>query len=142
MTYNLSIFISHSWQYSVHYEKLRGWIFDEQWTYGGVNLNFKNTSVPMDNPIHYAPNAQTLQNVIYALILQSNIVIVPTGMYSTYSEWIEKELKGAEKHDKPILGVNPWGQQRASGIVQRRATKIVGWNRQSVVKGIVDLCRR
>ena len=142
MTYDFSIFISHSWQYSEHYKTLKEWIFDNNWTWGGVNLNFTNNSVPKDDPIHNAPNAQILQNAIDVLILRSDIVIIPTGMYSSYSNWIEKELQGAEEFNKPILAVNPWGQQRASKIVQRRATKTVGWNKQSVLGGIVDLCHR
>ncbi|MGC6536090.1 MAG: TIR domain-containing protein [Candidatus Puniceispirillaceae bacterium] len=108
MKNNLSIFISHSWQYSEHYEKLREWIFDEQWSHGGVNLNFNDYSVPKDDPIHNAPNAQLLQNAIEALILRSDIVVIPTGMYSNYSKWIEKELQGAQKYRKPVLAVNPW----------------------------------
>jgi len=142
MSYQFNIFISHSWQYSGHYETLAKWIFDENWILDDVNLNFYNESVPKDDPIHNAPNAKLLEDVINALIMRSNIVIVPTGMYASYSKWIEKELQGATRQHKPILAVNPWGQQRASNVVQRRATKTVGWNKKKVITGIVELCKR
>ena len=141
MTYEIRIFISHSWQYSNHYETLENWIFGERWTLGGVNLNFHNESVPKNDPVHNAPNAQALEYIINALIMRSDIVVVPTGMYANYSKWIEKELRGASRQNKPILAVNPWGQQRGSNIVQRRASLTVGWNKQSVLNGIVKLCR-
>ena len=102
-------------------------------------MNFNDNSVPKDDPIHNARNALILQNTIEALISQSNIVIILTGMYANYSYWIDKELQGAEKSHKPILAVNPWGQQRTSRTVQSRATKTVGWNKQSVLDSIVRL---
>ena len=141
MTHNISIFVSHSWQYSKHYETLENWIFGERWNQGGVDLNFHNKSVPKDDPIHNPPNAQALEDIINAFIMRSDIVVVPTGMYASYSDWIEKELQGAEKQNKPILAVNPWGQQRPSFVVQSRASLDVGWNKRSVLKGIVKLCR-
>lgn len=142
MTYNLNIFISHSWQHPDHYETLRTWIFNNHWKIGDVDLNFNNYSVPRDDPIHNAPNAQMLQNAIDALIISSHIVIIPTGMYSSYSEWIDKELQSAQKHDKPILGVRPRGQQKNSGVVQENADKTVGWKEKSVLNGIVELSLR
>ena len=48
------------------------------------------------------------------------------------------ELKLEEKN-KPILAVNPWGQERGSGIVKKNANKLVGWNANSVVDGIWKL---
>ncbi|MGB2061692.1 MAG: TIR domain-containing protein [Candidatus Puniceispirillales bacterium] len=136
---NLRIFISHSWQYSGHYETLKEWIFDNNWVAGGLNLNFENNSVPKDDPIQNAANQQQLQHAIDALIIRSDVVVIPTGMYATHSCWIKKELQGAKKYRTPILGVNPWGQQRTSVVVQSKAKKTVGWTKESVLKGIVEL---
>lgn len=70
-----------------------------------------------------------------------HIVIVPTGMYATHSVWIGKEISSAVARNKPILGINPWGQRRRSGVVVGSASRIVGWNRKSVVKAIWNLYR-
>ncbi len=42
---------------------------------------------------------------------------------------------------KPILGVNPWGQERKSSVVATAAKETVGWNSKSVVDGIWRLYR-
>ncbi len=136
--YNIGVFISHSWSYSEHYEKLAEWVFQNNWTVNnGANpLIFHDLSVPKDDPIHNARNAAQLEQAIYAEIAKSHVVIIPSGMYASYSNWIQKEIKGAHLHGKPILAVNPYGQERKSGVVLDNAADGVGWNKQSVVSGI------
>ena len=60
-------------------------------------------------------------------------------MYANHSAWIQKEIDGADQHKKPILGVNPWAQQRQPSVVAAAATEIVGWNKKSVIDGIWKL---
>jgi hypothetical protein len=134
----LGIFISHSWKYSDHYETLREWIFDEPWYVGGTNdrIIFVDHSVPKDDPIHNAPNSEALRRAIYAKILLASIVVIPTGMYAAYSEWIQKEIDGSVAYGRPILAVNPWGAQKTASVVAEAANQTVGWNKQSVVDGI------
>lgn len=60
-------------------------------------------------------------------------------MYANYSKWIQKEIEGSSDYSKPILAVNPWRQQRASGVVVDAASKLVGWNKRPVVSGIWEL---
>lgn len=69
----------------------------------------------------------------------SHVIVIPTGMYANYSKWIQKEIDGSLGYSKPILAVNPWGRQRASGIVVDSASKLVGWNKKSVINGIWEL---
>jgi len=63
-------------------------------------------------------------------------------MYVNYSKWIGKEIDGAATKGKPVLGVDPWGQQRTSSVVAAAATKTVGWNKKSVISGIWELYRQ
>ncbi len=139
---NIHVFISHSWKYSKQYDKLAAWIFDEKWTVGNVTLRFANYSVPRDNPIHNAPNDLILRDAIYRKISRCHVIVIPTGMYANYSKWIKKEIEGSYKYKKPILAVNPWGQQRISSVVSSNSKKIVGWNQNSVVSGIWELYRQ
>ena len=90
-------------------------------------------------PIHDAPTAAELYDAISNQIGPSHVIVIPTGMYATLSNWVGKEIRAANNLDKPILAVNPWGQQRASREVQDSATKPVGRTKGSVVSGIWDL---
>ncbi len=141
-THQVHVFISHSWSYSGHYDTLAGWIFDEAWNSGQASINFQNFSVPRTDPILDAANDKQLQDAIYAQIARSHVIVIPTGMYAHYSKWIGKEIAGAGVYNKPILAVNPWGQQRTSSVVSSAAAKTVGWNSKTVVGGIWDLYYR
>ena len=140
-THTINVFISHSWSYSGHYETLRSWIFDENWSSGQASFNLKNFSVPKDDPIHNAPTDHALKEAIYRQILNAHVVVIPTGMYASYSKWINKEIEGANYYRKPILAVNPWGQERKSTDVISSAKKVVGWNKQPLVTEIWNLYR-
>ncbi len=135
---SINVFISHSWAHSEHYEKLAEWLFETSWTVhnGLTALHFVDWSVPKDNPIHDAPNDVALGMMINSLIVNSHVVVIPTGMYVNYSEWINKEIAGARDYNKPVLAVDLWGAQRTSSIVQQNAEDTVGWQKQSVVSGI------
>lgn len=135
----IHVFISHSWSYSNHYDTLAGWIFGNRWSVGSASLDFRNYSVPKDDPIHNAPTDAALRQAIFRQIAGSHVVIIPTGMYANYSNWIQKEIDGANNYKKKILGVDPWGQKRSSSLVVDASHTVVGWNKQSVIDGIWSL---
>ena len=54
-----------------------------------TNLFQRMTQSTMRQPTH------ALEAAILRRIDVSDIVVVPTGMYSSYSKWIGKEIKGA-----------------------------------------------
>lgn len=138
----MNVFISHSWAYSNHYDRLAEWIFGETWSVNDQRIQFLNTSVPRDNPIHYAPNDATLQQAIYERIAASHVVVIPTGMYANYSKWIRKEIDGARLYRKPIIAVDPWAQKRASSVVADAADESVGWNKQPIINAVWRLGNR
>lgn len=138
-TRQIHVFISHAWAHSHHYGTLASWIFDENWSYGQASLDFRNFSVPKDNPIHNVGSTKELTDAIFNQIARSHVIVIPSGMYATHSKWIKKELDGAKAYRKPILAVNPRGQERKAGIVLNNANIGVGWNKQSVVKAIWQL---
>ena len=131
---------------SGHYETLQKWIFGQRWRYGQASLRFSDYSVPKDDPIHDAPTAAALMAAILKKMVRCHVVIVPTGMYATHGAWGKpmdrkgnRQCNGKGEADS---GVNPWGQQRRSGVVVGAASRIVGWNRKSVVGAIWDLYRQ
>lgn len=138
-TRQIHVFISHAWAYSDHYDTLSDWIFGEKWSVGQASLDFRDFSIPKDNPIHNAANAQQLQDAIFNQIARSHVIVIPSGMYANHSKWIQKEIKGAKAYEKPILAVNPWGQQKKAGVVLDNANDGVGWNKKPVISAIWNL---
>lgn len=141
-THQIHVFISHSWTYSGHYDTLSDWIFNQSWSVGQASLDFRDFSVPKSDPIHNAPNSEKLKDAIYARMVRSHVVIIPSGMYANYSTWIQKEVAGAKQYSKPILGIEPWGQQRSAQLVIDSADKMVGWNKEPLINAIWELYYR
>ncbi len=135
-TRQIHVFISHAWAHSHHYDTLLSWIFGESWSVGQASLDFRDYSVPKNDPIHNVGSTQAQQSAIFDQIARSLVVIIPSGMYATHSKWIQKEIDGAKAYGKPILAVNPWGQERKSEVVLSSAESSVGWNRQPLINEI------
>ena len=129
--YNL--FISHSWSYSDAYNKLTSLLDNANY------FTYKNYSVPKDDPIHNANNDEELYEAIKQQIRYASVVIILAGVYSSYSKWIDKEIKIAEELGKPILAIEPWASDKTSLKVKNAADKIVKWNTDSIIRAIRDL---
>ncbi|MCY3973714.1 MAG: TIR domain-containing protein [Candidatus Dadabacteria bacterium] len=138
-TRQIRVFISHAWSHSGHYDKLAEWIFNLNWSVGSASLDFRDYSVPKNDPIHHASNNRQLQQAIFQQIKMSHVIVIPMGMYVNYSKWIRKEIDGSIHYSKPILAVDPWAQERSSSVVARASDEQVGWNKKSVVRGIWKL---
>ena len=133
-TFNL--FISHSWAYTDAYDKLINLLRNRE------NFAFKDYSVPRDDPIHDAENAEELRQAIRDQIAPCSVVLILAGVYSTYSRWIKEEIALARRgfeNPKPILAIEPWGSERTSVAVKEAADRTVAWNTESIVKAIREL---
>lgn len=128
MIYNL--FISHSWAYSDAYEKLTT-LLDN-----AMNFDYKNYSVPKDDPIHNAPNTAKLKEAIREQIKHASCVLILAGVYSSYSKWINIEIELAQEMGKRIIAIQPWGAERTSTVVKEAADVICKWNTKSIVDAI------
>lgn len=130
-TYNL--FISHSWSYSDAYDKLIYLL--NQKTY----FSFRDFSVPKDDPIHNAPTSIALYDAIKQQMNSCHVVLVMAGVYASYSDWIQKEMRIAKsefQYPKPVIAIKPWAQTNLSKFVTEKADEIVGWNTDSIVDAI------
>jgi len=127
------LFISHSWEYSDEYNRMVELLRDYP------NFRFRNYSVPEVDEI----DADTEEDLEQALredqIKPATVVIILGGMYVAHSKWIKKETILAEIEGKPILGVQPHGNEQMPNFVEDHADQIVGWRAKSVVEGIRDL---
>lgn len=136
MTQTYNLFISHSWSYSDAYEKLIDLLKARPY------FDFRDYSVPRDDPIHNAPNSQALYEAIKRQMAHCHVVLVMAGVYATYSPWIQKEVKIAKTEfqiPKPVIAIKPWAQTNVSQFVSENADEIVGWNTESIIEAIRKL---
>jgi len=127
MTYN--IFISHSWSYSDTYDDLINLLENAKY------FNFKDYSVPKDDPLDVNDDDE-LEDELRGQIKPVSCVLVPAGVYATYSKWINKEIEIAQDLDKKIIAIRPWDSEKTSTVVKECADCIVGWNTSSIVDAI------
>ena len=128
MRYNL--FISHSWNYNDAYDNLVSLLDAKPY------FEYKNYSVPKNDPIHNAPNDYQLKEAIRKQMQPVNCVLILAGVYSTYSKWINIEIDLAKSMGKKIIAIEPWGSEKTSVVVKHAADKIVKLNMDSIVKAI------
>jgi len=128
---NYRLLISHSWQYSNHYETIVSWLN------GASNFQWSNHSVSADNPLDTSTKRE-LKTRLTNQISGCHAVIIVAGMYASYSEWIDYEIDEALRMGKPIIGIKPWGNQVMPKKISDNATVLVNWNSSSLVSAIRD----
>ncbi|MBQ8643463.1 MAG: TIR domain-containing protein [Candidatus Methanomethylophilaceae archaeon] len=74
MIYNL--FISHSWLYSNNYDRL------VELLNKNPSFQYKNYSIPKNDPIHNAPNDYQLKEAIKKQMQHASCVLILAGVYS------------------------------------------------------------
>lgn len=128
-----NIFISHCWAYSDAYSKITG-LLNGQTSASG--FNYKNYSVPKDDPIHNAASDTALRIAIEAQMKPCSCILILAGVYATYSKWINIEIEIAQRLGKRIIAIEPWGSEKTSATVKNAAHAVVKWNGSSVVNAI------
>ncbi len=132
--YNL--FISHSWSYGDHYDRLVRLLSQRGY------FPFIDYSIPQDDPVHTRGSDGALYQAITNQMTPCHVVIIMAGVYATYSKWIDKEIEIARAgltRGKPILAIKPLGNTNVSSAVSSVADKVVGWRTESVVSAIREI---
>lgn len=133
-THNL--FISHSWGYGDAYDKLVNMLNKAE------RFSYRNYSVPKDSPIHGADTDRELLAAIKERMQFCDVVIILAGVYSSYSKWINKEIRLANSgfsNPKPIVAIQPWDSDKTSTVVKESADMIVGWKTNPIVSAVREL---
>lgn len=127
---NRIIFISHAWRYSEHYNTVVRWFNEEP------NFSWNNCSVPSDDALP-DKTSKGLSAGMTRQINPAQVVIILGGMYAAHSDWINYEISEAQRLNKVVIGVRPWGQERVPIVVQNASIcEPVGWNRSSIIQAI------
>ena len=132
-TYDL--FISHAWQYGNSYTLLI------QMLNNALYFKYRNYSAPSENPLKNlnGTDVKTKTQIVDAIerkIKPANCVLVLSGMYTVYHDWMKYEIDTAIRLGKPIIGIKPWSNSVVPKYVQDNANVIVGWNTSSIVEAI------
>ena len=131
--YDYRLFVSHAWKYGDNYNKLINLLDNAKY------FSYYNYSAPSQKPL-FPPGTpktnQQIREMITNKIRPAQVVIVISGMYAAYSDWMQYEIDEAVRMKKPIIGVYPWGQINAPYAVTSVATEMVRWNTDSIVSAI------
>lgn len=69
-------------------------------------------------------------------ITSSHVLIILSGLITSYQELIQKQIKIAMKLNKPILVIRPFGMENVPPYLENIATRVVGWNGPCIVDAI------
>ena len=127
-----NLFISHAWSYSEHYWKVVNWFNEEP------NFNWKNYSVPSHDGCSQTTQSG-LETCLTNQMSPAQGIIMLSGMYAAYSDWIDYEIDEAVRMGKTIIGVKPWGQEKVPVKIQNNANIMVGWNSASIIQAVRNL---
>ena len=123
------LLISHSWSYSEKYDTIERWLND------APNFLWSNYSVCCDNPLDTKTDSELKQRLTNRISNCSAIIVI-SGMYSTYSKWIDYEIDEAIRFGKPIIGVRPRGAERVPLKIQNCANVMVNWQSSSIIDAV------
>lgn len=126
---NYHILISHSWNYSNAYNTVENWLKNSSY------FIWSNYSVCCDKPLDTKSDTE-LRIALTNRISNCSCIVVLSGMYASYSEWIDYEIDEAIRMNKPIIGLKPWGQEKVPAKISNNATVMVGWNSSSLIDAI------
>lgn len=132
-TYDL--FISHAWRYGDDYIRLTNMLDN------ATNFYYRNYSAPKDKPLHNIDTTDVrtkdqIKQAIVRKISPVNAVLVISGMYYNYREWMQYEIDIAKIFNKPIIALKPYGASFIPKEVDDKADVVVNWNTESIVKAI------
>ncbi len=72
----------------------------------------------------------------------AEVVIILTGLYSKHHDLIQKQVNIAQKLEKPIVLIRPYGLEDVPGELEKIASGVVGWNRVCIVDRIYESLNR
>lgn len=127
-TYHL--FISHSWTHGTDYRRLCRLLNSQ---YG---FFYKNYFVRKTDPVHAAPDAPALYQVIKQQMALCDVVLIQADKYVPFGAWIQQEIAVAETEftpRKPILAIVPNGYVYVPNAIRDHADLLARFILDSIV---------
>lgn len=133
--YPLYIFLSHSWRHGHHRSGLHDLLAPE-WIEG---IDYYDLSVSEEHPLDTFGSNRLLVQHLAKLVRVADVVLMMAGMYANNSDWMRAEATLAAEHDKPVIPVAPYAQERLSSTASLFATQpAVRWQSASVRSSILS----
>ena len=123
------IFVSHAWNYDDDMERLSDLLNSRMY------YIFEFTEFRKHNAVD-SINSDYIMRRIRENIQKSNVFLAIAGVYASYSDWMEYEMRMAKYYGLKIIGIKPYGNQYTSSKVSEYADEIVNWNTESIVAAI------
>ena len=122
-------FISHPWQYSDQYKRLRRLLRRPR------NFAFKDYSMPKDDPVHDGANDAQLRRATREQKKPCHVVLILAGIYAGCSKWINIETQVAKngfQGPKSVVAIRHCGSVRIYGAVRDTADEITNSSTDSI----------
>ncbi len=72
-------------------------------------------------------------------IRPAQVVVVLSGLYNRHRELVKKQVEIAQRMNKPLLLIRPYGLEEVPPELDKLASGVVGWNRVCIVEHIEEL---
>lgn len=129
-----ALFISHAWDYTDEYQGLVN-LLNSDPTFVWENLSASQAK-PLSVLFHLPRSYRYMVRQIDDLVSRADCVLVLAGMYAAHRGWIQSEIEAAQDLRKPIVAVEPRGNERFPDAVMHANPERVGWNSASIISAI------
>jgi hypothetical protein len=129
-----NVFVSHYHEDECHIERLKSLLGD-----GYMLRNYSVTSKKFNN----ATNEDYIKSLLRPLISEAGTFICLVGEDTHASDWVDWEIRQAEKQGKQIIGIYLHGERDAQlpEALEELADSIVGWNKDNIEAAINGACQ-
>lgn len=99
---------------------------------GAYDFQWENYSLPGEESLEDIKNH----------INQAEVVILLSGLYSLYPDYLQQVVDISHSLNKPIVIIRPYGVENIPLELEEKAQEVVGWNSPCIVdaiKGVLGL---
>lgn len=119
-----NIFISHIGQNEDEYDTFTAKLS------AAYDFEFKNYGI--------LEKDKTTEKELQEQIKPVGIVIILSGLYNKYKTVIKKQIGIANRLDKHIIVIRPYGMEDVPSELEEISADVVGWNAPCIVDAIVE----
>ena len=119
-----NIFISHIGQNEDEYDTFTAKLS------AAYDFEFKNYGI--------LEKDKTTEKELQEQIKPVGIVIILSGLYNKYKTVIKKQIGIANRLNKPIIVIRPYGMEDVPSELEEISADVVGWNVPCIVDAIVE----
>jgi hypothetical protein len=122
------VFVSHAFEPSDDYYRVFEYLESSH------NFYYRNCSDPEQRG---TGEREKLKEELRRQIALAEVVIVPSGQYDAYREWIDFQLNCAKGLDKPVIVLETFGvKQKMPVQLEALADERVEWDERSIADAI------